>query len=106
MSEQTQTLIIYSSACMCIQIDTVKLRYINTSIKQQKPEGTRSIVTAMCPVPPSATAVKVKSKDQVHRRAAIKVPFTHQAEKIIVQKTSSSRDRFITLSDPTCTEEL
>ena len=33
------------------------------------PQG---VVTAMCPVLPSATAIKVKSKDQAHTQAAIK----------------------------------
>ena len=32
----------------------------------------QGVVTAMCPVLPSATAIKAKSKDQAHRRAAIK----------------------------------
>ena len=38
------------------------------------PTGTQpqGVVTAMCPVLPPATAIKVKSRDQAHRRATIK----------------------------------
>ena len=32
----------------------------------------QGVVTAMCPVLPPATAIKVKSRDQAHRRATIK----------------------------------
>ena len=37
-----------------------------------RPHTLQGVVTAICPVLPPATAIKVKSRDQVHRRATIK----------------------------------
>ncbi len=41
------------------------LNYVTHNVHQ-------GVVTAMCPVLPAATAIKVKSRDQAHRRSAIK----------------------------------
>ena len=41
-------------------------------IKLAASHNMQGVVTAMCPVLPAATAIKVKSRDQAHRRATIK----------------------------------
>ena len=49
----------------------------------------QGVVTIMCPVLRSATAIKMKSKDQAHRQATIK-----GSRRLLDQKSDQNQDDF------------
>ena len=54
--------------------------------------ASQGVVAAMCPVLPSATAIKVKSKGQAHTRAAIKGSRWWLGYKLYDQNQNKIRD--------------
>ena len=49
----------------------------------------QGVVTAMCPVLRSATAIKMKSRDQAHRQATIK-----GSRRLLGHKSNQNQDNF------------
>ena len=49
----------------------------------------QGVVTTMCPVLRSATAIKMKSRDQAHRQATIK-----GSRRLLDQKSNQNQDDF------------
>ena len=55
-------------------------------------ETDQGVVTAMCPVLRSATAIKMKSRDQAHRQATIK-----GSRRLLGHKSDQNQDDFAML---------